>query len=66
MFFSDMSVKGAGFGPVMVEGELPDKATEKKKAKKSATEKLFFFIWEGKKVRRASFQDYAMGRLDSS
>lgn len=38
MFFSDMSVKEAGFRPVMVEGELPDKATEKKKAQKSATE----------------------------
>lgn len=44
-----MSVKGAGFGPVMVEGELPDKATEKKKAKKSATEKLFFFYLRGQK-----------------
>ncbi len=45
MFFSDMSVtvKEAGFRPVMVEGELPDKAREKKKAKKSATEKLFLF-----------------------
>lgn len=44
MFFSDMSVtvKEAGFRPVMVEGELADKAKEKKKAKKSATEKLFF------------------------
>lgn len=41
MFFSDISVtvKEAGFRPVMVEGELPDKATEKKKAKN--TEKLF-------------------------
>lgn len=32
MFFSDMSltVKEAGFRPVMVEGELADKAKEKK------------------------------------
>ena len=34
MFFSDMSVtvKEAGFRPIMVEGELADKAKEKKKA----------------------------------
>lgn len=31
MFFSDMSVKEAGFRPVMVEGELADKAKGKDK-----------------------------------
>lgn len=50
MFFSDMSVtvKEAGFRPVMVEGELADKAKEKSKDEKLFWAKRFESFHYGK------------------